>query len=103
MSEPASSFGLTTGWNREHLWPNSYGINGLGPAFSDLHNLRAEDWSVNSSRGTKFYAVSDHLDAHYRMPAHPEAPLASTDTDSWEPPAAVKGDIARALFYMTVR
>ena len=37
------------------------------------------------------------------MEAHAEAPFASTDSDSWEPPAAVKGDIARALFYMAVR
>jgi hypothetical protein len=37
------------------------------------------------------------------MPAHIEAPLASTDTDSWEPPAFLKGDIARALFYMATR
>jgi hypothetical protein len=37
------------------------------------------------------------------MPAHDEAPFASTDSDSWEPPAEVKGDIARAMFYMVVR
>jgi endonuclease I len=32
----------------------------------------------------------------------PEALLATTDTDSWEPPEAVKGAIARSLFYMDV-
>lgn len=102
-SEPASSFGLTTGWNREHLWCDSYGLDGVEPAYSDLHNLRAEDMNVNSARGNKFFDISDTQSAGYRFPAHSEAPLASTDSDSWEPPDNVKGDIARALFYMTVR
>ena len=34
----ASSF--PTNWNREHQWPNSYGLNAIEPAFSDLFNLR---------------------------------------------------------------
>ena len=29
--------GLTTGWNREHSWPKSYGVGYSGPDFSDLH------------------------------------------------------------------
>jgi endonuclease I len=103
QSEPASTFGLTTGWNREHLWCDSYGLDGREPAYSDLHNLRAEDANVNSSRGNKFYDISDTKNGGYKLPAHVEAPLASTDSDSWEPPAAVKGDIARAVFYMAIR
>lgn len=103
QSEPASSFGLTTGWNREHLWCDSYGLDGREPAYSDLHNLRAEDMNVNSARGNKFFDISDTNSSSYKFPAHVEAPLASTDSDSWEPPAAVRGDIARTLFYMTVR
>ena len=47
-SEPKSTFGLTTGWNREHLWANSYGIDSREPAYCDLHNLRAADATVNS-------------------------------------------------------
>ena len=102
-SEPKSTFGLTTGWNREHQWCDSYGLDGREPSYTDLHNLRAEDANVNSSRGNKFYDVSDPASPGYRNPAHAEAPLCSTDSDSWEPPAAVKGNIARALFYMAVR
>ncbi|HEV8293649.1 MAG TPA: endonuclease, partial [Tepidisphaeraceae bacterium] len=41
--------------------------------------------------------------AGYRKPATAEAPLTSSDADSWEPPDEVKGDVARALFYMAVR
>lgn len=90
-------------WNREHLWPNSYGLDDRHPAYSDLHNLRAEDMSVNSSRNNLYYDLSDTNDASYRFPAHVEALQCSADFDSWEPPASVKGDIARAIFYMDVR
>lgn len=102
-SEPKSTFGLTTGWNREHLWPNSYGLDDVEPAYSDLHNLRAEDAHVNSTRGNKYYDVSDTNSASYKYPANADAPATSTDSDSWSPPDLVKGDIARALFYMTTR
>jgi endonuclease I len=102
-SEPGENFGETTGWNREHLWPNSYGIDDRLPAHSDLHNLRPADWNVNSARGNKVYDDSDLEDRNYGSPAHTEAPLTSKDTDSWEQPDEVKGDIARAMFYMDVR
>ena len=85
-SEPISNFGTTSGWNREHLWCNSYGIDKRGPAYSDLHNLRPADASVNSARSNKIYDNSDIKDAKYQKPGHPEAKLTSEDTDSWEPP-----------------
>lgn len=102
-SEPKDTFGLATGWNREHLWCDSYGLDGVPPAYTDLHNLRAEDANVNSARGNKFFDVSDTNSPSYKFPAHVESPLCSTDGDSWEPPDVVKGDIARALFYMVTR
>ena len=83
-------------WNREHLWPKSHGFPKEGsPAYTDLHHLRPADASVNSSRGIKDFDESDET--------HHEAALCSADRDSWEPPETVKGDIARALFYMAVR
>jgi endonuclease I len=102
-SEPKSTFGLNTGWNREHLWPNSYGLDDREPAYSDLHNLRADDLTVNNARANKLFDMSDTNSAGYLRPGHPEAPLTSTDSDSWEPPDVVKGDIARAMFYMVIR
>ena len=102
-SEAISNFGTTSGWNREHLWCNSYGIDKRGPAYSDLHNLKPADASVNSARSNKIYDNSDTRDAKYQKPGHPEAKLTSEDTDSWEPPTNVRGEIARAAFYMDVR
>ncbi|MCU0772842.1 MAG: endonuclease [Verrucomicrobia bacterium] len=99
-SEPKTTW---PAWNREHLWPNSYGLDDVQPAYSDLHNLRAADQNVNSSRGNEFYDWSDTNSASFAFPAHPEAPLCSSDDDSWQPPASVRGDIARAVFYMAVR
>lgn len=98
---PAANFGDTGGWNREHLWPNSYGLDDVEPAFSDLHNLRACDSNVNSARGNKWFDRS--TDENFKNPAHVEAPLCTTDYNSWEPPADQRGDIARAVFYMDVR
>lgn len=102
-SEPKSTFGTTDGWNREHLWPNSYGIDNQQPAYSDLFNLRAEDATVNSSRGNKYFDQSDPNDPNFRIPAHDEALGCSSDTYSWFPPSPFRGDIARALLYMDVR
>ena len=58
---------------------------------------------MNSARSNKIFDISDTLDAKYQKPGHPEAKLASEDTDSWEPPTEVRGEIARAAFYMDVR
>ena len=38
-SAPKNTSGLSTGWNREHVWPKSYGVGYTGPDFSDLHHL----------------------------------------------------------------
>ena len=45
-------------WNREHVWPKShgdFGPNGIfeTPAFTDVHNLKPADASINSLRSDK--------------------------------------------------
>ena len=83
-------------WNREHVWPKSHGFPDEDDnAYTDVHNLKPCDRSVNSSRGTKDYDFGGSQ--------HSEAIDCLTDSDSWEPPNSVKGDIARILFYMVVR
>lgn len=75
-------------WNREHVWPNSYlGIGRVSGSSrnigSDLHNLRACDSGINSSRSNKVYD--------------------NTTTDlTYFPGNVDKGDAARILFYMVV-
>ena len=99
----SSSNCCSSGWNREHLWPNSYGIDSKGPAYSDIHALRPCDSNVNSSRGNKHFDESDPDSRYYKFPSHPEALLCSSDNNSWSPPESLKGDIARAMFYMDIR
>jgi endonuclease I len=76
-------------WQQEHLWPPSHGFDDRAdPAYADLVNLRLEDVATRARRGAK-----DFADVTGRV----------TDSDGFEPPDRVKGDIARALFYMVVR
>jgi endonuclease I len=93
--------GSTGIWDREHLWPQSYGLQALNAdsrARRDIHNLNPCDVSVNSSRGNKYYDETTPPGTSY-----PDAPESSYDSDSWEPRAADKGPIARAMFYMATR
>jgi endonuclease I len=83
-------------WNREHVWAKSHGDFGTatGPG-TDLHHLRPEDVNVNATRG--------NLDFDLGGSAVPEASGSKYDGDSFEPRDAVKGDVARMIFYMAVR
>jgi len=83
-------------WNREHTWPQSHGGFGTtaGPG-TDLHHLRPEDVTVNSTRGNKDFDNGGSAVA--------QCPDCFTDADSFEPRDAVKGSVARGLMYMAVR
>ena len=94
---------VANGWNREHCWPNSLGIDSAEPAYSDLFNLRACGEPSNSDRGNLYYDESTVAAGGYEKPTGPTAALCSQDFDSWEPPDEVKGDLARAMFYMDLR
>lgn len=83
-------------WNREHLWPKSHGFpDEDNPAYTDLHNLRPADRSVNTQRGDRDFDEGGQ--------PHHEATGVRWDADSWEVPDEVKGDVARAIFYMALR
>ncbi|MGO4603083.1 endonuclease [Terrabacter sp. 2YAF2] len=83
-------------WNREHVWAKSHGdfgtVNGPG---TDVHHLRPEDVTVNSTRG--------NLDFDNGGSAVAQCAGCLSDGDSFEPRDAVKGDVARMIFYMAVR
>lgn len=81
-------------WNREHIWPQSYGLKRTMARF-DLHNIVPADRTVNTSRGNKYFDSGGSI--------HSECLECRTDSDSWEPPDVVKGDVARIMFYMDFR
>lgn len=94
--------GKPDGWNREHLWPRSYGLT-YGPSLTDLHNIRPADVNVNSSRGNKYYGECAATSIRCMRPAnHEAAPDTETDGERWAPPFQVRGDVARSLMYMAV-
>ena len=96
-SMPASNNGGGADqWNREHVWAKSHGDFGTatGPG-TDIHHLRPTDVTVNSDRG--------NLDFDEGGTENDEAPGNYSDSDSWEPRDADKGDVARMILYMSVR
>ena len=83
-------------WNREHVWAKSHGDFGNNPPCgTDAHHIRPTDASVNSSRGNKDFAMGGQQ--------HSEATGCYYTEYTWEPRDEVKGDVARMIFYMSVR
>ncbi|MGW2115814.1 endonuclease I family protein [Streptomyces zhihengii] len=83
-------------WNREHVWAKSHGDFGTatGPG-TDIHHLRPTDVQVNSIRGNKDFDTGGSTVSG--------GGGSLTDSDSFEPRNADKGDVARMIFYMAVR
>ncbi|MEU6393103.1 endonuclease [Streptomyces sp. NPDC046939] len=88
--------GDTGDWNREHTWAKSHGDFGevTGPG-TDLHHLRPADVQVNSVRGNKDFDNGGSTVTG--------GGGSLTDSDSFEPRDADKGDVARMILYMAVR
>jgi endonuclease I len=97
ISRPKSMFGGNSGdWNREHVWAKSHGDFGNNPpSGTDAHHIRPTDVQINSIRG--------NLDFDNGGSPVSGAPGCYKDSDSFEPRDAVKGDVARMIFYMDVR
>ena len=73
-----------------------------GPDFSDLHHLFPADWNVNSARGNKLLGNCE--DSECQSPAHIEASNdTATNSILFTPPESVRGDLARAIMYMSLR
>ena len=93
------------GWSREHVWAKSHGDFGTSTGTgTDIHNLKPEDVSINSTRNNKDFdtggsAVTDN--------SPPSGYDGSTDcfatSTTFEPPDSLKGDVARIIFYMVTR
>ncbi|MEU7560492.1 endonuclease I family protein [Streptomyces eurythermus] len=83
-------------WNREHVWAISHGdlTTSTGPG-TDLHHIRPEDVQVNGIRGNKDF---DNGGSGFTNSGG-----SLTDSNSFEPRDAAKGDVARMIFYMIVR
>jgi len=73
-------------WNREHVWAKSHGFpDERQMAYTDIHHLVPANADQNSMRQDRDFQV-------FRVGGA-----------MWEPVDAVKGQIARMMFYMEVR
>jgi len=91
--------GNASQWNREHVWAKSHGDFGTNaPAGTDVHHIRPTDVTVNGKRGNLGFDNGGTLYTDGDGPTE-----CRYDDDSWEPRDAVKGDVARMMYYMTVR
>ncbi len=97
ISRAKSDHGGNTGqWNREHVWAKSHGGFGTNPpAGTDVHHIRPADVGVNGKRG--------NLDFDNGGTLVPGTDSCYSDDNSFEPRDAVKGDVARMIFYMATR
>ena len=90
-------------WNREHVWPKSHGDFDAGdpfevPAYTDAHNLKPVDHSMNTLRGEKDFENGG--DVVFNGSSLTDC---FSTNSTFEPRNEVKGDIARMIFYMDLR
>ena len=104
-----SGYNADVNWNREHVWCKSLSDNlyGTSNAGADIHHLRPNVASINSSRNNSPYGeVGDAYAKYYNQT---EGVHASSSTGTlygylnnnvFEPIDKVKGDVARIVMYM---
>lgn len=102
-------------YNREHTWPNSLGFPNDGTnnsAYTDLHMLMASDIAYNAARGNKPYDNCPSGCTEYPTMAHAGQGGGSgvypgnsnwSNASVFEVWSKLKGNVARAMFYMDVR
>ncbi|MFO7671076.1 MAG: endonuclease [Bacteroidales bacterium] len=90
-------------WNREHLWPQSWGTSS-GPGNSDAHHVFPCNGWVNEKRSNlRFDWTNPAALTRVLYSGVDLAPGTTYDTDSFEPWDTDKGKVARAMFYMATR
>lgn len=91
-------------WNREHVWPNSKGFgNKSHVAYSDIHHLYASNKNINATRANKDFVDFDLYTSENIKPSGHDNYGNQWNDSFFEPRDEVKGDLARALFYLVIR
>lgn len=89
--------------NVEHTWPQSkFGGSGKGLQKSDLHHLFPSDSELNSVRGNNDFGIVVTPEDTLKC-AQSKIGRNAQGHRVFEPPQAHKGNVARALFYFSVR
>lgn len=93
----------STGWNREHVWPQSLGGFGTSNAGADLHHIRPDDNKTNSTRGNKKFGEVDGGSQAYGSSTVNGMSGGTYNSTYFEPLDNVKGDVARICLYVYAR
>ncbi len=90
--------------NCEHTWPQSHfnGRESKSTQKGDLHHLFPVDSRANSTRGNIHFGDVDGEQVN-GCPLAERGDDIYAGTSSFEPPKSHKGNVARALFYFSVR
>lgn len=91
--------------NTEHTWPQSKFTGRYDGRMqkSDLHHLFPTDSEMNSNRGNHEFGDVVQETKHMKCSASKFGNSAKGRKDVFEPPQNHKGNVARALFYFSVR
>jgi deoxyribonuclease-1 len=92
--------------NTEHTWPQSKFVKGFPTQTqkSDLHHLFPTDSKANSTRGNFAFAdVVSNMNLKNCDASKSGASVTSGGKNYFEPPLSHKGNVARAIFYFSVR
>ncbi|MEO0481055.1 MAG: endonuclease [Planctomycetota bacterium] len=108
-----------SGYNREHLWPSSYGFpndNASNYPFSDCFLLALSTPAYNSARSNKPFDVCNPGCSEFAtlatngagggsgtFPGNSNWTEGSFTSGSWQVWGDRRGDVARAMFYVDVR
>ena len=89
-------------WNREHVWPKSRGnYFGNSLAGADIHHIRPTIISVNSTRGN--LKLGNISGSKTEVKYNSKGTGCYIGGGYFEPSDEIKGDVARIIFYVSVR
>ena len=97
---PCTPRGGSDNWNREHIWPKSFGIGTSQSKsnidYADIHNLTPAKAGVNSARGNKPYDFCYNSTAVSPSPYECQQP--AVNTASSQTPYDTGSNIANAVW-----
>ncbi|MDA9793407.1 endonuclease [Bacteriovoracaceae bacterium] len=91
--------------NCEHTWPQSRFSSAAPKSIqkSDLHHLYPTDSRANSSRGNSKFGELANPESLSNCGISSKGDIAGNGARGFEPPKEHKGNVARALFYFSIR
>ena len=101
-----ADFNSGSGWNREHVWPQSLsgGLYTTSGGGSDINHIRPTITAENTERGNRLFAEIDPKNAtKTRACEDSDIPNYMDSDNHYYPCPTVRGDCARICLYMVTR